>query len=399
VPSTCRSVPRVLASALWVVLLAACGGSDSADSEPMLTSRLSAAAQVGQSAFSDANLSASGKQSCQSCHDPLTGHAALTDRPAELGGPALDQQGGRNVPGLRYLAENTAFFFDEEGTPTGGFFWDGRARSLQAQAGGPLLNPLEMAMPSKAAVVERLREAHYAQAFVDAFGADVLADVDRAFERLTFALAQYQLEDPDFAPFSSKYDATLAGRAQLTRQEARGLALFEDETKGNCAACHPSRPSGGKPPLFTDFTYDALGVPRNPELRANADPAFFDLGLCARDGADLAAREDLCGAFKVPSLRNVARRKRYMHNGVFRDLRDVVDFYVTRDTAPQRWYPTVDGMVRKFDDLPRHLHGNVNTSEAPYDRRPGDEPALSPDEIDDLVAFLRTLSDGWQPGR
>jgi len=388
-------VKHIAIVAVATIVLAACGGSS--ESEPQ--SSLSTMARLGEQIFRDESLSASGRMSCETCHQPATGHASLQDAPAEFGGAGLNLQGGRNVPGIRYLRFNSAFHFDDEGTPTGGFFWDGRAASLEAQAGGPFLNPVEMAMPSKAAVVEHLRRAAYAADFAAVFGSDVFGDVERAYAGITIALAQYQREDEEFAAFSSKYDAFLAGRAQLTEQEARGLALFEDETKGNCAACHPSRPVDGQPPLFTDFTYDALGVPRNPELKQNDDPAFFDLGLCAREDGVLASREDLCGLFKVPSLRNVALRKRYFHNGRFASLRDVVDFYVTRDTEPARWYPTLGGEVMKFDDLPARYHGNVNTSEPPYDRRPGDPPALTPAEIDDVVAFLRTLSDGWSPGR
>jgi len=380
-----------IAISIVACLLVACGGSPG--DEP--TSPLSTMARLGESIFQDESLSASRRMSCQTCHQPAGGHASTQDAPAEFGGPDLTLQGRRNVPGIRYLRFNAAFHFDEEGTPTGGFFWDGRAASLEAQAGGPFLNPVEMAMPSKAAVVDRVRLATYAGEFAAIFGRDVFDDVERAYAAITMALAQYQREDAEFAAFSSKYDAYLAGRAQLTEQEARGLALFEDETKGNCAACHPSRPADGRLPLFTDFTYDALGVPRNPELQGNADPDFYDLGLCARDDGVLASREDLCGLFKVPSLRNVALRKRYFHNGRFGSLRDVVDFYVTRDTEPARWYPTINDEVAKFDDLPARYHGNVNTSEPPYDRRPGDAPALTPGEIDDVVAFLRTLTDGW----
>lgn len=134
-------------------------------------------------------------------------------------------------------------------------------------------------------------------------------------------------------------------------------------------------------------------MPRNSELQGNADPGFYDLGLCTRDDGVLASREDLCGLFKVPSLRNVALRKRYFHSGRFGSLRDVVDFYVTRDTEPARWYPTVSGEVLKFDDPPASYHGNVNTSEPPCDRQPGDAPALSAPEVDDVIAFLRTLTD------
>ena len=167
--------------------------------------------------------------------------------------------------------------------------------------------------------------------------------------------------------------------------------------KGNCAACHPSgKAADGSFPLFTDFSYDNLGVPRNSAIAANADPDHFDLGLCAR--AELAARSDLCGAFKVPTLRNVALRKTYFHNGRYTTLKDAVTFYVQRDTHPEKWYPlNPDGSVNKFDDLPAAYRANVNTTEAPYNRRPGDAPALTDAEVDEVVAFLKALSDGYRP--
>ena len=212
---------------------------------------------------------------------------------------------------------------------------------------------------------------------------------------------QYQLEDPDFAPFTSKYDAFLRGKIRLSDAELRGLGVFNDAQKGNCAACHPSaRGAAGEPPLFTDFSYDNLGVPRNPAIPANNDPGYFDLGLCGPFRDDLAASRDLCGAFKVPTLRNVALTPPYFHNGRFATLTDAIRFYVRRDTHPQEWYPTgIDGLVQKFDDLPPQYVGNVNVSEAPYNRRPGDVPALDAAEIADLVAFLDTLTDGFQPYR
>ena len=145
-----------------------------------------------------------------------------------------------------------------------------------------------------------------------------------------------------------------------------------------------------------DFSYDNLGVPRNPELQRNTDPAYFDLGLCQR--ADLAQRGDRCGAFKVPSLRNVALRKSMFHNGRFKTLKEALSFYVQRDTSPEKWYPLAsDGTVQKFDDVPAEYRGNVNTSEGPYNRGPRDVPALSDAEIDDVIAFLNTLTDGYAP--
>ncbi len=158
--------------------------------------------------------------------------------------------------------------------------------------------------------------------------------------------------------------------------------------------------------LFTDFTCDNLGVPLNPEIADNSDPAYYNLGLCQQPGiaakvpasvTDPAAFvASLCGAFKVPTLRNVAVTAPYTHNGYFKRLRDLVKFYVTRDNNPERWYPLgADGRVAKSNDLPVQYQGNVNTEEVPYDRRPGEPPRLNDDEVDDLVAFLHTLTDGY----
>jgi cytochrome c peroxidase len=253
-----------------------------------------------------------------------------------------------------------------------------------------------MANESPAEVFGRLARSPNAAHFREVFGADALSDPGAAFEQLAAAIAQFQAESPEFHRFDSKYDAFLAGTATLTDAERRGLALFEDPRKGNCAACHPSRPAAdGTPPLFTDFTYDHVGVPRNARIAANADPAFFDLGLCGPERRDLAGRRDLCGAFKVPTLRNVARTPPYFHNGALGTLGEAVDFYVRRDTEPGLWYRVSAAGVRKFDDLPPELDGAVNTSEVPYDRKPGDEPALTPAEVDDVVAFLGTLDDGY----
>ena len=381
------------------LLLAACGGGGSSAPDASVPARgpLSAQAALGEKIFSDVSLSASGRQACASCHSADEAHAPANNLPVQLGGALSDQQGKRSSPSINYLSFNTAFFFDREGTPTGGFFWDGRATSLLDQAGQPFLGAIEMANTSKADVVAKLARATYADEFKRVFGADILARPDDAFDRITLALQQYQKEDADFRPFSSKYDEFLRGRAALSPQETRGLALFNNPVKGNCSGCHPSgKAADGSFPLFTDFTYDNLGVPRNPALARNADPAYFDLGLCER--ADLADRTDLCGAFKVPSLRNVALRKVYFHNGRFATLKDVVTFYVQRDTHPDKWYPrNADGTVNKFDDLPAPYRANVNVTEVPYNRQPGDAPALSDAEVDDVVAFLRTLSDGYRP--
>ena len=385
------------AAALGLVLSACGGGGTAGSPQPPAATPLSAQAALGELIFKDASLSASGRQSCATCHVPAFGHSPDNALAAQFGGANGDLQGTRKAPGIRYLASNAAFFFAADGTPTGGFFWDGRARTFAEQATEPFINPFEMANADKAAVVAKLAAAPYAAEFQRLFGANVFADVEGAFQRLSLVVQQYEREDVEFNAYSSKYDAFLRGTTNLSDQETRGLALYNSPTKGNCAGCHPSaRGADGTPPLFTDFTYDNLGLPRNPELTRNADPAYFDLGLCQR--ADLAARTDLCGAFKVPSLRNVALRQAFFHNGRFKTLKDALTFYVQRDTNPEKFYPLDgNGAVLKFDDLPPEFRANVNTSEVPYNRRTGDAPALSDAEIDDVIAFLHTLTDGYTP--
>jgi cytochrome c peroxidase len=380
-------------------MLAACGGGgvSSSDANVPESAPLSTQAALGEQIFNDVSLSASGRQSCASCHSADNVHAPANALAVQLGGPLLDQQGRRQAPSIDYLAFDTAFYFASDGTPTGGFFWDGRAASLLAQAGEPFVNPFEMANANVADAIDKLSRASYAAQFKSVFGADIFARPDDAMLAVKVALSQYQKEDTEFRSFSSKYDEFLRGNVRLSDQETRGLALFNNPDKGNCIGCHPSnKGADGAFPLFTDFTYDNLGVPRNPAIARNGDPAYFDLGLCER--SDLADRTDLCGAFKVPSLRNVAKRHAYFHNGRFATLKEAITFYVQRDTNPEKWYSlNADGSVNKFDDLPVQYHANVNTVEVPYNRPLGGVPALSDAEVDDVIAFLQTLSDGYRP--
>jgi len=208
----------------------------------------------------------------------------------------------------------------------------------------------------------------------------------------------FQQSPAEFYPYSSKYDAYLAHKAELSDRERRGLSLFEDPAKGNCARCHISAPGkDGTPPQFTDYGLIALGAPRNAAIPANSDPDFFDLGLCGPLRSDLRGSAEYCGRFKTSSLRNTATRRVFFHNGIFRTLRQVIEFYVQRDTNPEKWYPRDgDGRVRKFDDLPAAYDANVDAA-PPFGGRPGDKPALSDDEIEDLIAFLQTLTDGFLP--
>lgn len=389
----------------WLVFglcvgLQGCGGGPTATVDAL---DLSDAAQLGALIFKDEALSASSQMSCATCHDPAHGHASPFDSPTAFGGPRFNQDpsltdksdeaaGLRLPPAIGYLKFNTAFQFDADGAPRGGFFWDGRANSLAEQAQKPFLGANEMANASPQAVIDKLRTRPYADRFRQTFGANILENPSEAFERVAFALERYQKEDAAFASFSSKFDAVIAGKASFTEQELRGLTWFNRRDKGNCTACHPSsKPDNAPGALFTDFSYDSLGVPRNAGIAANVT-GFYDRGLCGPVRTDLTTRQDLCGRFKVPSLRNVALRKRFFHNGRFDNLTDVVRFYVTRDITPQAWYP-----ADVYDDLPLPLRGNVNVTEAPYNRLLGQAPALSTTEIDDLVTFLKTLTDGYTP--
>ena len=184
----------------------------------------------------------------------------------------------------------------------------------------------------------------------------------------------------------------------MTAQEARGLALFNDPAKGNCASCHVSRRGNdGTPPQFTDYGFIALGLPRNPAIPANGKPDYFDLGLCGPLRTDLTGKAEYCGLFRTPSLRNVSLRKAFFHNGLVHSLREAVAFYVERDTRPEKWFPRgPDGKVRKFDDLPVRYLNNINM-EPPFGGRPGDPARLTESDIDDIVAFLKTLTDGYRP--
>jgi cytochrome c peroxidase len=394
-----RAICVRLAGVALAISLSACGGGSSTADSNAGEVGLSPAAALGARIFQDVSLSASGRQSCATCHDPANAHAQTNDLSVQLGGANLDTPGFRAVPSLRYLSMTPAFHFDSEGTPTGGFDRDGRAASLAVQAERPFLAPHEMANPTKADMVEKLARATYAAEFRSVFGDDIFSRPEDAFARAVFAIQQFETEDPSFRPFDSKYDFFLAGKVRLTDAEMRGLALFNNPQKGNCAACHTStKGADGSSPLFTDFTYDNLGVPRNTDIPATADPEYFDLGLCGPDRTDLSTRGDLCGAFKVPTLRNVATRKVFFHNGRFKSLRDALRFYVRRDTNPDEWYPAAaDGTILKFNDLPAAWRGNVNTTEVPYNRQPGMAPALSDEEISDLIQFLGTLTDGYKP--
>jgi cytochrome c peroxidase len=282
--------------------------------------------------------------------------------------------------------------------PTGGLTWDGRVDRGADQAKIPLLSDFEMGNGDEAEVARRVLAAGHGKEVAAIAGSRAAADPAKVYRTAIKALEVYQQDYRTFYPYSSKYDAVLAGKAELAPAEARGFELFNAPNKGNCASCHISkRGNDGTPPQFTDYGLIALGVPRNRDIPANKDATYFDLGLCGPLRTDLAARPEYCGLFRTPSLRNVALRQRFFHNGLAHSLREAIAFYVERDTDPSKWYPRdADGRVDKFDDLPAKYRANVN-NEPPFGGKPGDSRVLSDSEIDDKVAFLQTLTDGYRP--
>lgn len=317
-------------------------------------------AQLGSQMFRDKSLSHSKTLSCASCHDPAHAFA-----------PTTDHKGLRQPPSLRYLQAVPAFtehYVDpeldngEDQGPAGGLTWDGRAASLHDQALVPLMNPDEMANTSPAELFASLQKAPYAAQMKQLFGDDLFTSEANTQKALLLALEVYQQNPAEFYPYSSKYDAVIHQTAQLTDAEARGRALFDDPKKGNCARCHPDV---GVAPAFTDFGFVALGVPaRGTEV---------DLGLCGPKRTDLASHTDYCGKFRTPSLRNVATRKRFFHNGSVTSLTDAVKFYITRDVTK----------------VPAEIRANLDV-EPPFGTK------LTDAEIADIVAFLGTLTDADQ---
>ncbi len=330
---------------------------------------------LGEQLFSDTNLSQNRTMSCASCHD--LNHAMVDTRAgSEIGASKGDDNvalGDRNAPTAAYAAFSPRFHFDAgEGLFMGGQFLDGRAKDLKAQAKGPFLNPLEMQMPDKGSVIERIKEnAMYIAQLKEIYGDDIFNDDEKAYDAVADSIALFEMS-PVFAPFNSKYDKYLAGKETLTDMEQEGLKLFEG--KAMCSACHPAITDNGSRPLFTDFSYDNLGVPVNNVLRSANGVSDIDNGL-GKEVND----PSLNGAFKVSTLRNIAVTGPYMHNGVFKDLKTVVHFYNTRDTGginPETsnpWEPGEVDATKNISEL-----GNLG---------------LTDHEEDAIVAFLDTLTD------
>ena len=394
---------------------------------------LSPAAEVGRLLFFDKSLSATGAMSCATCHAPDHAYGPPNDLAVQLGGTDGRTEGPRAVPSLRYKEFTPAYadlLDNPDGIsapgPGGGFAWDGRADTLAQQARLPLLSPAEMANPSPEEVVRKIAAAPYADRFRAAFPGVAWTDPARAFEAALTALEAFQREESSFHPYTSKFDLRAGNKigGTFTAAETRGYKIFVDAKRGNCASCHYHGAGlGGSSGMFTDYSYEAICVPRNGTLAANQDPQHFDLGLCGPARADHlpgGGTNAFCGMFKTPTLRNVATRKAFFHNGVIHSLEQAVRFYATRDTRPELWYPTagghgkahpdrsfpsyglvatqyIGGTVQKYDDLPAAHRGNID-GQMPLDGRArGAKPPLGEHDVQDLICFLETLTDGYHP--
>lgn len=397
-------------------------------------------ATLGGALFKDTDLSKNANQSCMTCHHPSAGFADPANRVAPTllpvsEGSIPDLFGGRNAPTAAYAGFSPPFHYDAtEGLYIGGMFWDGRATGLSAtlgdplaeQALGPFLNPVEMALKDKKEVIKIVKKSNYADLFLQVFGPDAFADVDAAYDNVGRAIAAFE-RSSEVTRFNSRFDKFWAEQGgdvsgfgvdkngnykrippafksqYFTLQEAEGLALFNAVDKGMCALCHlttnhQTTDRNGTAvevaPLFTDFTYDNLGIPLNLRIAELAGAQPIDYGLGARTaeifsltpnalitplpsgtpaGGDVLVVESEAGKFKVPTLRNVERTAPFGHNGYFATLEDITHFYNTRDVAEAGW-PAPEVAL------------NVNTDEL-------GNLGLSPEEEAAIVAFMRTLTD------
>lgn len=337
---------------------------------------------LGRILFFDVNLSKNRTQSCATCHNPDTGFVDDRDngvkKMASLGddGKSL---GDRQAPTASYAKFSPTFHFDEKTKKyVGGQFWDGREATLEGQAGGPPLNPIEMGMSDKKAVVDRLKEnTLYVDSFKKIFGADIFKNDDKAYEAMTIAIASFERTD-EFSPFDSKYDRYLKGEYDLTPLEDLGKSIFFSNNNNSCANCHVLKGEDKEGETFTNYQYHNIGTPANNELRAKNGVKAIDEGLLANSNVSDVAQK---GKHKVPTLRNVAVTAPYMHNGVFKDLKTVVEFYDKYNNKDRN----IDPETNKPWDEPE-VKDNISLQELKANK-------LTDRKVEALVAFMKLLTD------
>lgn len=410
-----RLSPRFVMILLAVSMLAGCGGSGSSTSgdevQPLQTK-----AALGESLFFDKNLSLNRNQSCATCHNPAKGFVDIRPNNSVTGslpgaGSLGDDQisiGDRNAPTAAYAAFSPKFFkgtraraasqqtsgiSDYQGF-LGGQFLDGRAPNLQAQAGGPPLNPVEMNMPSKAAVVDRLFEnSQYVTAFENLYGVEIFNDTEVAYAAMTESIAAFESKAKEiFYPFDSKYDRFLAGDYTYSpvSKASLGKARFFSSDL-TCAACHQLRELGNKGEVFSSFEYHNIGVPVNAKLREANGVTILDNGLFNNPAVN--KDENQKGKFKTPILRNIAVTAPYMHNGIFNELETVIHFY---QHAKEKALNIKTGAPIKLINNPEtglpwgdaEINQNIE-----HDLLGGNDIDLDDSEVEAMVCFLMSLTD------
>ena len=340
---------------------------------------------LGEVLFFDKSISFNKTQSCSTCHSPDTAFVdqrknSANQMVSEGDNPHL--HGNRNANTALYAMFSPDFHFDEKIQDyVGGQFWDGRAKDLAEQAGGPPVNPVEMGMPDKKSIVERLKaNSIYYKAITAIYGESIWADTDKIYAIMEKAIAEFEKHEL-FAQFSSKYDRTLKGEAELTALEAEGKALFFDKTRTNCSNCHQSSEANSAKETFTNYRYYNIGVPSNQALiklnKLAAD--YVDNGLL--DNPMVKGDEKQKGKFKVPTLRNIGVTAPYMHNGVFRDLKTVLLFKDSFNNPNRKINPET-GKAWDKAEYAQTINPDVLKAKP-----------LTDEEINALEAFLKTLTD------
>gem|GEM_PF-348447 len=400
-------------------------------------SALTPKATLGRAMFFDVGLSAAGNVACASCHAPSLNYESPNGTFVPVAGATGDVVGFRTAPEAAYTSLFPRFTWLQTppnpnlpagrlGTPRRGLMWDGRAATLADQAQGPFTGPHEMANADASAVLRKFLARPYVGDYAAIYGpVNAASDPAVVLANMADAISFFEREDKSLTPFSSKFDAIGAGLVTPTAQETNGAALFQDPAKGACAGCHNSlgaQQQAPGPQLFSDLSYRVLGIPRNWALPYNNDDQavvafnkiglsslmnganlgspnhrYFDLGVCGPFRTDSLLDPGLCGAFRVPSLRNVAIKRSYFHNGVFTALPQVINFYMTRDVNPALLYRKADGSPDvAFNDLPAIYLGNLERR-PPFTPLRNGQPRLTASEVQDVITFLCTLTDGFDP--
>ena len=340
---------------------------------------------LGEVLFFDKSISFNKTQSCSTCHSPDTAFVdqrknSANQMVSEGDNPHL--HGNRNANTALYAMFSPNFHFDKKIQDyVGGQFWDGRAKDLAEQAGGPPVNPVEMGMPDKKAIVERLKaDPTYYKPITDLYGESIWADADKIYAIMEKAIGEFEKQEL-FAQFSSKYDRALKGEAELTALESKGKALFFDKTRTNCSNCHQSSEANSAKETFTNYRYYNIGVPSNQELIKHNKLAvdFVDNGLL--DNPMVKGDKKQKGKFKVPTLRNISVTAPYMHNGVFRDLKTVLLFKDSFNNPNRKINPET-GKAWEKAEYAQTINPDVLKAKP-----------FTDEEINALEAFLKTLTD------